>query len=118
MAAYVTILPSKERTASVDSPAITVWEKYQAAHIAIDINSGSGFNLVFDVRGKDTASGKSYSLLTTGTIAASGLSILKIGPDYTSAANIAKDYMPYSFYVAVTASGSTSATYSVAASLI
>lgn len=118
MAKHVGILPSAARTADVTSPDIKVAEKYEAAHIVVDITAGSGFNLIFTVKGKDLTSNKSYALLATPTINTTGTTVLRIGPEYTAATNVAKDYIPYIFFVDVTQSGSVSATYSVGGSLI
>jgi hypothetical protein len=117
VAAYVTLLASAERTVDVTGNQITVWEKYQAAHIVVDITTG-GSNLIATVKGRDTASGKDYTILTSTTMNASGTTVLRVGPDYTAGANTAKDYMPYNFHVDITQSGGTPVTYSVGASLI
>lgn len=114
MASYFNLLPLKARTVSAVSPTVTVWEKYQAAHIVVDITAGSP-KLIVTVKGKDAASGKGYTLLTSAELT-SGTTVLKVGPELTAGTNIAKDYLPYQFYVDVTLSGT--ATYSVGASLI
>lgn len=117
MASYVNILPSQTRTAST-SKEITVWEKYTAAHVAVDITAGDSV-LVVSLKGKDLASGKSYVILTSTLQPNSGTTILKVGMDYTAAANIAKEHLPYQLLVDVTQSGGTpTATYSIGASLI
>jgi len=41
---------------------------------------------------------------------------MKIGPQYTAAANVAKEYIPYQFFVSVTASGTNA--YGIGASVI
>ena len=111
---YVTPLPLKVRTTSETSAPVTVWEKFTAAHIVVDHpNVGGGITVV--VYGNDPYSGYRYSLLSTN-IVASGHTLMKIGPDYTAAANVAKDYIPYQFVVSVTGSGTNA--YSVSASII
>lgn len=118
MAAYVKLFPFKVRTASAESDRVTVWDKYQAAHIVIDhANVGGGLTVgVFGVVPGDNGSPDfQYSLASTAIIA-SGHTVIKIGPDYTAATNVIKDYMPYYFKVAVTASGTNA--YGINASLI
>lgn len=116
MASYVPLLPSKVRTADVTSELITVWEKYTAAHVVVNIASGSP-KLVVKVRGKDVASGAAYDILTSSEIT-TGTTVLKIGPDFTAGTNVAKDYLPYNMFVEVAQSGGISTEYSVGISLI
>ena len=118
MAVYVPVLASSARTADTTSKTFNVSDKYETAHIVVDVTAGSGFNLVFTVQGYDQASGKSYTVLATPTINTAGTTVMKIGTDYTAAANIAKDILPFAWNVAVTQSGGISATYSVGASLV
>jgi len=93
MAMYVNVLPLKVRTSSVESPPIVVWEKFTAAHIVVDHpNVGGGITVV--AYGKDPSSGFRYPLLSS-SIVASGHTLMKIGPDYTAGANVAKEYIPY-----------------------
>jgi|SRR6185295_1571366 len=114
MAMNVSLLPYKVRTTSEDSTLVKSWEKHEAAHIVVDHpNIGGGITVV--VFGKDLTSGFSYPLLSSN-IVASGHTVMKIGPDYTAGANVAKDYIPYAFYVSVTASGTNA--YSIGASVI
>ena len=118
MAQYVGILPSLARTADVTGKDITVAEKYQAAHIVVDVTAGSGFNLIFTVKGKDLASSKDYTILASPIINGVSTTVMRIGPELTAGTNIAKDYVPYTFHVDVTQSGNVSATYSIGGSLI
>ncbi len=114
MAMYVNLLPPMVRTSSENSREVTVWEKFTAAHIMVaHPNVGGGLTVV--AYGKDHSSNISYPLLSTN-IVASGATLMKIGPDYTAGANVAKEYIPHTFYVAVTASGTNY--YSIGASVI
>lgn len=114
MATYVQVLPGAVRTSNATSKTIRVWEKYQAAHIVVN-HPNIGGGITVGVYGQDVESDRSYLLLSSN-IVASGHTVMKIGPDYTAAANVAKDYIPYNVYVAVTASGTNY--YSVGASFI
>lgn len=110
----VTLLPLNVRSSSVDSPKVTVWEKYEAAHIVID-HPNVGGGLTVNLLGYDQGAQYSYSLLS-GAIVTSGHTLWKIGPAYTAAAGVVKDYIPYQFYVSVTASGTNA--YGIHASVI
>lgn len=116
MAMHATLLGSESRTADVDSRLITIWEKYEAAHVVVDITAGSP-NLIVTLKGKDPTSKKDYTLLTS-TYINSGTTVLKVGPAYTAGTNVAKDYVPYMFYATVTQSGGVAATYSIGAVFI
>lgn len=111
---YVALLPLEVRTSNAESKVVTVWEKFTAGHFVVD-HPNVGGGLTVSVYGKDPLSGFSYLLLASN-IVASGHTVMKIGSDYTAAANVAKDYIPYNFYVSVSASGTNA--YSIGASII
>lgn len=114
MAMHVSVFPLEVRTTSVTSSPITVWEKFNAAHFVVT-HPNVGGGLTVSVSGKDPLSGSTYTLLSS-SIVASGITVMKIGPDYTAGANVAKDYIPYQTVVTVTASGTNA--YSIGASYI
>jgi len=116
MAAHVGLLDSAARTVDTDSKLITVAGKYEALHVIVDITAGSP-NLIVTVKGRDQTSGKSYTLLTSSNIS-TGTTVLRVGPQYTAGANVAKDYLPYNWYVSVTQSGNVDTTYSIGASMM
>jgi hypothetical protein len=118
MAQFVGILPSAARIDNVTGTDIVVADKFRAAHVVVDVTAGTGFNLIFTIKGKDKASEKDYTILASPTINATGTTVMRVGPELTAGANIAKDYIPYVFHVDVTQSGGVSATYSIGASLI
>ena len=49
MAQFIGILPLEARTSDVTGKDITVAEKYQAAHVVIDVTAGTDFNLVASI---------------------------------------------------------------------
>lgn len=111
---FVNLFPLEVRSSNATSKEVTVWEKFTAAHIVVDHpNMGGGMTVV--VFGKDRTSGFGYPLLSSN-IVASGHTVMRIGPDLTAGANIAKDYIPHCFYITVTASGTNA--YSIGASVI
>lgn len=110
---YVQVLPGEVRTTST-SKEVKIWDKYRAAHVVVNHpNVGGGMTVV--VFGKDPTTGFKYPLLSSN-IVASGNTVMKIGPEYTAGANVAKDYIPYLVSIDVTASGTNY--YSVGASFI
>lgn len=118
MAQYVKVLDLAARTASATSATFSLYEKYAAAHVVVDITSLSGVNVVPKIFGYDQVSGKSYLILAGSVLTSTGTTVLKVGPEFTAGANIAKDYMPANWYVDVTVSGGTGATFSVGASIM
>ena len=118
MAQFVGIFPSLARTTDQVGTEVVVSDKYRAAHVVVDVTAGTGINLVFTIKGKDKASEKDYTILASPIINATGTTVMRVGPELTAGANIAKDYIPYVFHVDVTQSGGVSATYSIGASLI
>lgn len=116
MAMRATLLPLEVRGAgTIDSRHITVYQKYDAAHIVID-HPNVGGGLTVSLLGFDEGARYSYSLGLSGAIVSSGHTLWKIGPQYTAGAGIAKEYVPYDFYVSITASGTNA--FAVYASVI
>lgn len=113
MAKYIKVLASKSRTANEDSYILYNAELHKSAHIVVDVTNGS--NLLVAIKGVDRVSSKTYTILTS-SILASGTTVLRVGPELTAGANIAKDYIPESWKISATVSGAT--TFSVGASLI
>ena len=119
MAKFAKLLSSAARTTTTASDHITNYDDNEATHIVVDITALSGVNVVPHVMGYDPTSGKSYEILAGSVLTSTGTTVLKVGPQYTAAANIAKDYLPYDWYVNVVVSGvGSGATFSVGASII
>lgn len=112
LAKFISVLHSGTRTTTVKSVNFNNWENQEALHVVVDVTSGS--NLSVTINGHDPESNKDYVLLTS--LLPSGTTVLKVGPDYTSAANVAKDYVPSFWNVNTVPSGST--VFSIGASLI
>lgn len=112
---YVSVLPLEVRTTSPAAKVVKVWDKYRAAHVVID-HPNMGGGITVGVFGRDPVSGFKYPLLSTA-IVASGHTVMKIGPEYTAGANVAKDYIPYEISFDVVAASGTNA-YSIGASII
>lgn len=114
---YVKVLDSAARTTDVTSVNFHAYEDHNAGQFILDVTGGSAFNLGVAIRGYDPLSLKSYTLLSQ-TINASGTSVLRVGPELTAAAGIAKDYLPAYWNVQVTVSGGISSTFSVGAHIM
>lgn len=71
-------------------------------------------SVVFTVKGHDPISNTSYDILTSAAITGTGLTVLRIHPDFTAAANtVAKDILPAAVSVLATHADTDSITYSV-----
>lgn len=94
----------------------------KAAHVVIDITSitGTAPTATFTVQGKDPVSGKYYTILASTALAATGTTVLKIGPNFAAAANVAaNDILPRKFRVICTVGGTvTDLDCTVAVSLV
>jgi len=113
MAKFIKVFDSVVRTSST-SRVLENDELNRAAHFVVDHpNVGGGITVA--VYGRDTISNYDYLLLSSAIIA-SGHTVMKIGPEYTAGANVAKDYIPAHVLVSVTASGTNA--YSIGASFI
>ena len=93
-----------------------------AAHVIINITTltGTAPTATFTVEAKDDSSGLYYTLLASTAIAATGTTVLKIGPSLTAAANsVVNDFVPKFFRVSMTAGGTiTNLTATVGVNLI
>lgn len=82
----------------------------RGVHVVVDITaiSGTGPSLTVTVQGKDTVSGKYYTLLASAALSATGTTVLKVYPGLTAAANsVANDIAPDTIRVIGTVAGTT-----------
>lgn len=117
MATFVGVLPLAARTTDQVSKTFENNVGERGLHLVVDLETGSP-GIVVAINGVDAYSQKSYNILTSPNINASGLTVMKVGPEYTAATNVAKDYLPFHWNVTVTASGAQSGSYSIGASVI
>ena len=75
----------------------------------------AGASLVFTIAGiSPTGSASAYTILTSAAVTATGLTVLRVHPQLTAAANtIAKDILPAALKVTCTAADNKSVTYEV-----
>ncbi len=113
------ILASAPRTGSPTVPTFTVPRlgEFSAGGLIVVIDctvDPANASVVFDIIGVDEVSGKTFILLTSAAIVATGTTILRVSPHLTAAANvIAKDIVPPSLSVIATHADTDSITYSV-----
>lgn len=71
-------------------------------------------SVVFTIKGHDPISDTAYDILASAAITGVGMTVLRIHPDLTAAANtIAKDILPAAISVLATHADTDSITYSV-----
>lgn len=114
-----TVFASAARTASENSQD---FENMQGGglKLVIDVTAITLTpSVVFTIQGKDTVSGKYYTLLASAAIVGVGTTVLTIHPDMTAVANVtAKDVLPRDWRVIAVAGDADSITYSVGACTI
>lgn len=113
----ITILSSAARTETTNSTdQVAVGG---SAVIVVDVTAATDTpSVVFTVQGKDTTSGKYYTILTSAAVTATGTTVLKVGPGLTAAANtVVNDMLPNVWRVIATHADADSITYSVGASV-
>ena len=115
----VEVLASAARTALVTGADQTN-EYARGLHVIIDVTLDPALaSITPTIQGKDEISGKYYDLLVGAAIAAVGVTVLKIYPGITVAANVsASDILPKTWRVNMAVADADSMTYGIAATLI
>jgi len=108
------IFASVARTATETSDTFQVG-RVGGLIVVIDVTvDPASASIVFDIKGVDAFSGKSFILLTSAAIAATGTTVLRVHPSLAAAANlVADDMVPPVIEVVATAADADSITYSV-----
>lgn len=110
-----TILASASRTATTNAPALqnTIWRGVTAVFDITATNGGSP-SLVLSIQGKDSVSGKYFTLLTGAAQTTTGTSTLTLYPGITVVTNVAWNApLPLNWRAVVTAGTTDAVTYSV-----
>lgn len=82
--------------------------------VVLDMTTVGTGSVTVTIEGKDTASGKYYTLLTGAAVTTNSTNRYRVGPTLAASANaIAQDYLPPVFRITVTANNANTATYSV-----
>lgn len=115
----VIMLASAARTAETTSEDISN-PQYKGCHVIIDVTADpASASITPTIQGKDSVSGKYYTLLVGNAISAVGTTILRIYPGLAASANvIANDIVPNKFRVSMAVADADSITYSVAVSQV
>ena len=112
-------LISAARTTTNNSGDLTN-SGHRGCHVIIDVTAITASpSIVPTIQGKDSVSGKYYTLLVGAAITATGTTVLRVHPDLAPSANlIADDIVPSKFRILMTHADADSATYSVGVSLV
>jgi hypothetical protein len=107
------IFPSEARTATSTK---TFLSKSQSGLFFINVSAVSATpSVTFTIQGLCPISSTAYTILASAAITGTGLTVLRVSPHLTAAANtIAKDILPQSLKVVATHGDADSITYSVA----
>lgn len=110
----VTAFASAARTAS-PTPQEFSNHACRGVQVIIDVTlDPAAASVVFNINGIDKLSGKTYLLLASPAIVATGTTVLKIFPGADAAANlVANDFVPLNFEIAPVHADTDSITYSV-----
>ena len=94
--------------------------RHKGCHVIIDMTAVTATGTVTPtIQGKDSVSGKYYTLLVGAAISTISTVVLRVYPDLTAAANlIADDIVPSDFRILMTHGNAVAMTYSVGVSLV
>jgi len=108
-----TILPSASRTTTQTSADIQV-DAAETAIVVLDMTTVGTGSVTMTIQGKDSASGKYYTILAGAAVITNSTNRYRVGKNITAAANsIAQDYLPAVIRILVTANNANAAVYSV-----
>lgn len=114
-----TLLASAARTTTQTSADITNYNGMTALIVVLDMTSVGTGDVTVTIEGKDSASGKYYTILAGTNITSNSTNRYRVGPNLAAATNsVAQDYLPRVFRIVVTANNANSATYSVGYNLV
>lgn len=91
----------------------------RGVHVILDVTSAGTGSITLDIQGKDSISGKYYSILTGAAVTTNVTNVYKVYPGMTAVANsVANDVIPRTFRIVITANNANTITYSVGVNLI
>ena len=110
-----TLLDSAARTTAQTSADFSAEEALTSDFIFnVTLDPGTA-SVTPSIQGKDQVSGAYYTILTGAAVAATGITVMRVGPTIIAAANVAANAMlPKEFRVAVAVADAESITYSFA----
>jgi hypothetical protein len=114
-----TLLASASRTTTQTGADITNYQGNSSLIVVLDMTVVGTGSVTLTIEGKDTASGKYYTILAGAAVITNVTNRYRVSPNLTAAANsIAQDILPRVFRINVTANNANAATYSVGYCLI
>lgn len=116
----VSVLGSAARTATPTIDEFELAGTSSGLVVVIDMTAVTATGSVtFTVKGYDVVSTKTWDILVSAAITATGTTVLRVSPHLTAAANtIAKDIVPAVFTVTAVHVNGVSMTYSVGAQVV
>lgn len=111
------IFASAARTATHNS-GIIANPGYRGLHLVIDATASADTpSVVFTIQGYNPVGDDYYTILASAAITAAGVTVLRVYPGLTVAANtVANDVLPHQYRVLATHGEGSSITYSVGVS--
>lgn len=94
---------------------------YRGIKVILDatVNAGGAGSITLTIQGKDSVSGKYYTLLAGAAVVTVTTNVYTVYPGLTAATNVtANDVLPDTFRILVTANNANPVTYSVGQSLL
>ena len=112
---YPSLARTTDSTVDVDNEA-----GYRGVILVIDMTVDPGTDTVtFTIQGKDSLSGKYYTILASTALTAVATTVLRVFPGSTVTANLAaNDHLPAVWRIDANHSAATTTTYSVSAILL
>jgi hypothetical protein len=109
----VTLLASAARTTTQTSADITTYNAV-GIHVVLDMTVVGTGSVTVSINGKDSVSGKFYTILAGAAVITNSTNVYRIFPGATVTANVsANDHLPRVIQIVVTANNANAATYSV-----
>lgn len=110
-----TLLASAARTTTQTGADLTnYFGRSLIVVLDLTVNAGGLGSVTLTIEGKDSASGKYYTILAGAAATAVATTRYRVGPTLAAAANsVAQDYLPRVFRITVTANNANPVTYSV-----
>ena len=108
-----TLLASAARTTAQTSQDFSAEEVLSSDFVFnVTLDPGTA-SVTPSIEGKDPVSGAYYTILTGAAVAATGVTVMRVGPTITAAANVAANaILPKEFRVSVAVADAESLTYS------
>lgn len=114
---WFAVLPSAARTATpVDTNEYELGGRARCLTVVIDVTAVTSTpSTTFKIQGVDRLSGKTWDILASAAIAATGTVIMRVGPGIAVTANVsANDVVPPIVRIVASHGNANSMTYSIA----